>query len=133
MSRRLVVSIFFSALVAGLPAALADPVIASGAQAGQVYEPGSGVVMPTVVGEVKPGYTAEAKANRIQGSVLLSIVVQADGTVGNVEVTRSLDTKYGLDQSAVAAARQWTFKPGTRDGKPVAVRIELEMTFTLRK
>ncbi len=120
-------------LAATIAATASVPMVAAAAhQANQVYEPGSGIVMPTVVGEVRAGYTAEAKANRIQGSVLLSIVVQADGTVGNVEVTRSLDTKYGLDQSAVAAARQWTFKPGTRDGKPVAVRVELEMTFTLR-
>lgn len=132
MSSRLVISIVFSALVAGLSAAVAGPVIVSPAQAEQVYEPGSGVVMPAVVREVTPGYTAAAKANRIQGSVLLSIVVQADGTIGNVEVTRSLDTKYGLDQAAVAAAKQWTFTSGTKDGKPVAVRLEIEMTFTLR-
>ena len=47
-------------------------------------------------------------------------------------VTQSLDKEYGLDTQAVEAARQWLFKPGTKDGKPVAVRVALEMTFTLK-
>jgi TonB family protein len=47
-----------------------------------------------------------------------------------VEVLRSLDGD--LDQQAVAALKQWEFKPGTHDGKPVAVRISCELTFTLK-
>jgi outer membrane biosynthesis protein TonB len=43
----------------------------------------------------------------------------------------SLDERFGLDNEAVKAARQWVFKPGTKDGKPVAVRIILELTFSL--
>lgn len=117
---------------ATLAAAAPAPVAVSRAQAAQVYAPGDGVTPPAVVREVRPEYTAEAKANRIQGSVLLSVVVQTDGSVGAVEVTRSLDDKYGLDQAAVAAARKWEFKPGTKDGKPVPVRVTLELTFTLK-
>jgi TonB family protein len=55
-----------------------------------------------------------------------------DGTVGEVNVIRSLDTTYGLDASAVFAAKQWRFNPGMKDGVPVAVRVTIEMTFTLR-
>jgi PAS domain S-box-containing protein len=55
----------------------------------------------------------------------------ADGSVGEVVVTDSLDTKYGLDQQAVNAVRQWTFKPGIKDGKPVAVRIMIVARFSL--
>ena len=44
----------------------------------------------------------------------------------------SLDPTYGLDEQAVAAAKRWEFKPGTKDGKPVAVRVTLEMSFTLK-
>ena len=50
----------------------------------------------------------------------------------DVSVKRSLDPTYGLDQQAVKAARQWKFKPGTKDGKAVPVRVSLEMTFTLK-
>lgn len=97
-----------------------------------VYEPGNGVSIPTLVRDVKPSYTAEAIAARIQGTVLLSVVVLADGTVGEVIVLRSLDTIYGLDAQAVSAARQWLFNPGTKDGVPVAVRVTIEMSFLLR-
>jgi protein TonB len=102
------------------------------ARAQEVFNPGQGVTLPIVVHEVKPDYTAEAKAAHIQGNVLLEAVVLTDGNVGDVKVTRSLDTMFGLDQQAVDAARQWTFKPGTKDGKPVAVRVHIELTFTLK-
>jgi protein TonB len=85
-----------------------------------------------VVSEVKPDYTAEANQQGIQGVVQLSVVVNDDGTVGAVKVTKSLDDKYGLDQQAVIAMKKWKFRPGTRDGKPVAVRVDVEMSFKLR-
>jgi protein TonB len=96
-----------------------------------VYEPGNGVSLPTLVREVKPSYTAQAIASRIQGTVLLSAVVLADGTVGDVTVVRSLDTQYGLDAQTVSAVKQWLFNPGQRDGAAVAVRVTVEMSFTL--
>jgi protein TonB len=96
-----------------------------------VYEAGAGVSVPTVVRRVNPVYTAAAITARIQGSVLMSVVVLADGTVGDVSVTRSLDTVFGLDAEAVKAAKQWLFNPGTKDGMAVAVRVTIEMTFTL--
>jgi TonB family protein len=43
---------------------------------------------------------------------------------------RSLDED--LDQQAIKAIKQWTFKPGTKDGDPVAVQVFIELTFTLR-
>jgi TonB family protein len=70
---------------------------------------------------------------KIQGSVWLECVVNEQGDISDVQVTRSLDTEYGLDQEAVSAARQWKFEPGRKDGKPVAVRITIELTFTLKK
>ena len=106
--------------------------VSAAAQAQEVFQPGNGVSLPTVVSEVKPDYTPEAKAAHIQGTVRLGAVVLADGTVGNVTVTRSLDTTFGLDQEAVKAAKKWKFKPGTKDGKPVAVRVQIELTFTLK-
>jgi protein TonB len=99
----------------------------------EAVKPGNGITVPQVVHEVKPSYTAEAVRARIQGLVGLNVVVKDDGTVGSVTVTRSLDEKYGLDEQAVSAMKQWQFKPGTKDGKPVAVRIDVEMTFTLKK
>ena len=99
----------------------------------EALEPGKGVTLPQVTRDVKPSYTAEAVRARVQGLVGLSVVVKADGTVGAVTVTQSLDQEFGLDEQAVIAMRRWQFKPGTKDGKPVAVRIGVEMTFTLKK
>jgi TonB family protein len=58
--------------------------------------------------------------------------VQADGTVGDVRVIRSLDSTFGLDQNAIKAVRQWRFEPGSQAGKPVPVIVSVELTFTLR-
>ena len=101
-------------------------------QTDTVYAPGNGVSLPTVTKEIKPQYTPEAMANRIEGTVGLSAVVLADGKVGEVKVIRSLDSVHGLDESAVKAMKQWEFKPGTKDGKPVAVRLSIDMAFTLK-
>lgn len=98
----------------------------------EVYKPGNGVTLPAVVKEVKPQYTKAALDAKIHGVVVLEVVVLSSGEVGDVEVTDSLDTTYGLDQQAIDAARQWQFRPGMKDGKPVAVQIALEMTFTLK-
>jgi TonB family protein len=97
----------------------------------EIYTPGPGVSEPAVVSQVRAEYTEAAKAQRIQGEVVLEVVVLADGSVGDVVVTDSLDTKYGLDQQAVNAIHQWTFKPGIKDGKPVAVRIMIVARFSL--
>ena len=104
----------------------------AGVQDSTVYTPGNGVSLPQVVKQVKAEYTEEAKANRIEGVVGLNIVVLEDGKVGDVQVTQSLDTIYGLDRNAVAAMKQWEFKPGQKDGKPVAVRVNVTMNFSLR-
>lgn len=91
-----------------------------------------GVVAPTIVHEVKPQYTAAALQARIQGSVEMAVVIDTDGSVGRVEVTKSLDDEHGLDRAAVEAARQWRFTPGQKAGKPIRVEVALEMTFTLK-
>ena len=69
---------------------------------------------------------------KIQGTVRLRAVVLASGEIADVKVVTSLDDKYGLDRNAVAAAKQWTFVAGSKDGKPVAVEVTLEMPFTLK-
>ena len=98
----------------------------------QIFSSKDEVTLPVPVRSVKPGYTAAAMDARIEGKVVLDVVVLDDGKVGEVTVTESLDKEYGLDTQAVEATRQWLFKPGTKDGKPVAVRVAMEMTFTLK-
>jgi protein TonB len=112
--------------------ALAVVVLGAMVVAGQEVAPGSGATMPRPVKVVKAVYTPEGRAARIEGRVLLSAVVRADGTVSDVKVVRSLDTKYGLDTQAVNASKQWTFTPATRDGRPVAVSVTIEQEFFLK-
>jgi TonB family protein len=111
----------------------AFPMAAVADQKTRVYRPGDGITLPTVVREVKPSYTAAAMEQKIQGSVFLEAVVLETGDVGDIQVTKSLDAEYGLDREATKAAKQWKFKPGTKDGKPVAVVVTIELTFTLKK
>jgi protein TonB len=103
-----------------------------GGTGGGAYRPGNGVQLPRPLQEVKPQYTADAMRAKVQGTVLLECVVLPDGTVGSVEVVRSLDSTFGLDQEAIKAAKRWRFAPGTRFGEPVAVLVTIELTFTLR-
>jgi len=62
----------------------------------------------------------------------MACVVGSSGKITGCEVSRSLNAEFGLDQAALAAAAQWEFKPGRKAGKPVAVRITIEMTFMLK-
>jgi TonB family protein len=103
-----------------------------GGVGGGEYKPGNGVTIPQLVREVKPAYTAEAMRAKVQGTVWLECVVMPDGTVGRVQVVRSLDNTFGLDQEAIKAAKQWRFRPGMRLGEPVPVLITIELAFTLR-
>lgn len=123
------------AVAGGMTMLAADrlPMSASGPVQAEVFTPGNGVTLPTVVKEVKPGYTKEALSAKIQGTVWMSIVVGVTGDVTEAVISRSLDTEFGLDNKALEAANQWKFKPGTKDGKPVPVRVTVEMTFTLKK
>lgn len=99
---------------------------------GGEYDVGNGVTAPRILRQVKPAYTSEAMRAKVQGEVLLRCVILPDGSVGRVEIAKSLDNVFGLDQEAIKAARQWKFVPGTRLGEPVAVRVTIALDFTLR-
>lgn len=88
--------------------------------------------MPTLIERVPPKYTPDAMRARIQGSVWIECVVQADGTVGNARIIQSLDRRFGLDEEAMAAARRWRFRPGLLNGKPVPVVVTIELMFSVR-
>ena len=113
-----------AAVVVGLAAGAA-------AQSEPVYKIGKDVKSPVLVREVKPRYTEDAMRRKVEGVVELAATVQKDGTVrDDVEVKQSLDGD--LDQKAIEAIKQWQFKPGTKDGEAVNVRVNVEMTFTLK-
>jgi len=101
-----------------------------GGTGGGPYRPGSGITAPTIIREVKPEYTDDARKRAIEGDVVLEIVVRRDGTVGDVKVLHSLGG--GLDQRAIQAVRDWRFNPAKRFGTPVDVMVEVAVEFKLR-
>lgn len=114
-------AIAFSAAVAiiGLPIRAQEP-----------YQVGGEVKAPRVISKVDPQYTEEARRQKIEGPVLLSVVVGTDGMAHDISVIKSLDA--GLDRMAAEAIEKWHFAPGTRNGEPVAVRASIEVNFRLQ-
>lgn len=84
---------------------------------------------PVVTQWTDPSYTDDALARAIEGTVMLMALIGHDGTVGAVNVSEGLDES--LDQRAVRAVRDWKFAPATRDGRPVAVVVEINVNFAL--
>jgi TonB family protein len=97
-----------------------------------VYRARDGVNLPRLITEVKPGYTREAMSAKIQGTVILACIVRTDGSVSDATVIQSLDRRFGLDDQAIKAAKQWRFLPGTRNGNAVDTLVSIAMNFTLR-
>jgi protein TonB len=98
---------------------------------GPVYVPGDGVISPEAIYKPEPQYSDEARKAKLQGSVFLSVLVNAEGKPVNAKVmVRPLG--LGLDERAIyTVVTQWKFKPGMKDGKPVAVRAQFEVAFRL--
>ena len=96
---------------------------------GKVYTVGEGVAAPIPIYKPDPGYTQEARAAKLQGTGVYSTVIDDSGSVADVQVVRPLDK--GLDESAMQTLRTWKFKPATKDGKPVPVKVMVEVSFRL--
>jgi len=99
---------------------------------GEVYGIGNGVSAPIPLRRPPPAYTVDAMRARLQGIVVLNCVVQPDGKCTDIRVMQSLDSMFGLDDQAIASAREWRFRPGQRLGSPVPVRVTLEIAFNIR-
>lgn len=84
---------------------------------------------PHAIKSPEPQYSNEAREKKIQGTVVLRMVVGPDGRARDVHVERSLG--YGLDQQAIKAIKKWKFKSATMDGNPVAVEITVQVDFRL--
>jgi TonB family protein len=92
-----------------------------------VFQPGPDVTAPFVIAKAKAAYTEEARLAKLEGSVLLSLVVAADGQPSDIQIDRPIG--LGLDENAIENVRAWQFKPGAKNGTPVAVRIMVEVFF----
>ncbi len=88
------------------------------------------VVPPKAVYSREPEYSEQARSTKYSATVEFIVVVGADGTVKNLQITKPAG--MGLDEQAVGALSTWKFTPGTKDGNPAAVRVGVEVCFSLQ-
>jgi TonB family protein len=91
---------------------------------------GGNVSAPVPIYKPEPEYTKQALKAKLQGNVMLAVVVDVDGKAKNIQVVRSLG--MGLDEKAVEAVATWMFKPGVKDGVPVPVKANIDVHFRMR-
>jgi len=90
---------------------------------------GNGVTSPQIIIRHEPEYTPEARKIKYNANVTLSLVVGADGVPQNIRVIRAVG--MGLDEKAVEAVGTWRFRPGMKDGQPVPVQANIEVSFRI--
>jgi TonB family protein len=102
---------------------------AANVPAEKVYKVGGDVSAPVLVHSVDAEFTEKAKRAKHEGVSVVSCVVDSQGMPQRVHTIRKLG--MGLDEKAIDAVRQYRFKPGLLNGKPVAVAITIEVNFRL--
>jgi len=105
------------------------PTIVSTSADGPVYSVGHGITPPRGTYMPSPEYSDKARKKKLQGTVILQIVVSVEGQVRDAKVTKSLEPS--LDEQAIRAVNNWKFQPGKKDGVPVAVQLMTEVSFHL--
>lgn len=95
----------------------------------KVYKIGKDVTPPRPLEHADPEYTKAARKAKIQGTVVLKMIVDEQGKPQDVRVTGSL--RQDLDQRALDAVRKWSFQPSMKAGHPVAVELEVQINFKL--
>jgi TonB family protein len=96
---------------------------------GDGYPPMSENLKPTILYREKAKYTEEARLNKVEGTVVLTIVLGADGRIHDIRTVRGLP--HGLTETSIEAAQKIRFHPAVQNGKPVSVRATLEFSFAL--
>jgi len=85
---------------------------------------------PVATTKVDPAYPPDVLRDKVEGTVTLYAVIRADGTVDGVKVLDSLDSR--LDETAMRALARWHFRPGTKNGEPVALEAVVEVPFRMK-
>jgi protein TonB len=90
---------------------------------------GGGVSTPVPIYTVEPEFSEEARKAKFMGVVLVNLIVDANGRPQNVHTLRGVG--MGLDEKAVEAVKQYKFRPAMKNGKPVAVELNVEVNFQI--
>lgn len=96
---------------------------------GPIEAVNKGDMPPRILRSVDPEYTEEARRARIQGTVVVQIVLTPQGKPCPVKIVRGLTSE--LDQSAAKVLDRWTFQSATKDGKLIASTLNVEVAFRL--
>jgi TonB family protein len=88
-----------------------------------------GVSPPRAISAPDPQYPAEARRAGFQGTLVLWLIVTPEGSTRDIRLAKPLG--LGLDENAVETVSTWKFEPARKDGSPVAVQINVEVTFRL--
>jgi TonB family protein len=91
--------------------------------------PPPGTRPPVLINNVAADFSNDARKNRIQGVVIVSLVVDEEGMPTNIQLVRGVG--HGLDENAIAAVRKYRFQPATLDGKAIAYPMTVEVSFHL--
>jgi len=94
-----------------------------------VYHVGNGVTAPRIIHDPNPDYPTTGRNGKKGGTVALELVVGSDGLPRDFEVVHSLSP--GFDKEAINAVKKWRFAPATKDSKPVAAKINVQISFKL--
>jgi TonB family protein len=100
-----------------------------GGVGGGAYSVGGNVSAPIPIYKPDPPYSEEARKAKYQGTVIVLIVIDAQGNVTDSRIVKPLG--LGLDEKAIETIKTWKFKPGMRNGTPVPVRMMVEVSFRL--
>lgn len=110
-------------------AGFTDAEVPAAASVHRASETTANAVPAEILSKPTPVYTPEARSMRIEGEVLLEVVLGASGNLRVVRVVRGLG--HGLDDNAVRAAQQIQFKPAMRNGQPADSTVVLHIIFQL--
>ena len=102
---------------------------ADGISDDQIRRVGGPVSSPVLIESAAPKYSEEARAQQFEGPVVVSLIVDTQGVPQEVHVIRG--GGHGLDENALEAIRHYRFKPAMLDGKPVPVRMNVEVNFRI--
>ena len=101
-----------------------------GGVGGGAFRVGGGVTAPVLLYKKEPEYSEEARKAKYQGTVLLYIEVDPSGRATNIQ--RAAESRaWAWTKRPMEAVKQWKFKPGYKDGKPVTVAATIEVNFRL--
>ena len=133
-SRRAFVCRLALSLCGAYTSASAGPAVSKDKESGKsdtgpIYQPGGDVSRPKLLHSVEPAFSSKSNEAFVEGTVTVSAVVNTHGELMDIEVLKGISAAQ--DRSALDALKEWRFEPGSKAGKPVNVRVKIQVEFHL--